>query len=669
MPIWYGADYNPEQWPEDIWSEDVALMRSGSINLATVGVFSWARMEPRDGEYDFAWLDTVIDLLHAGGVRIDLATATASPPPWLTTAHPEVLPVTASGVRLSQGSRQHYCPSSPVYRAHAARLVGMLARRYGQHPALELWHVNNEYGSHLSRCYCDVSANAFRVWLRTKYSTIDALNLAWGTEFWSQQYGSLEEILPPRAAPTFTNPTQLLDFDRFSSDEFLACYQAEVVILRQTGGGVPVTTNFMGFFKPVDYWKWAREVDVVTDDSYPDPADPDSPVSAAMSRDLMRSLGGGAPWILMEQAPSAVNWRGRNAPKAPGQMRAWSYQALARGADGILFFQWRQSAAGAEQFHSGMVPHGGTDTRIWHEVEQLGAELAALSERVGEQAIVGARVGAGVAIVLDWDSWWALEQDAKPADLDYVQQIFAWYREFWDRGVAVEFVRASDELSMYGLVLVPSLFVATDEQLANLDGYARDGGTLLVTYQSAITDVNLRARMGGYLGVLQRTLGVWVEEFAPLVGRSDADKPPTIPVAGEVFGGKAVGTLWSEFVRVTNATVMAEFTADTLAGWPAVTQNAVGSGSAWYVATLPEPGALSALVGAVLADGGIEAEPAFGGERGVEVVRRGGLTFVINHCALAVAVELDGTDLLSGTPARDMQLVSQGVAIISDYTG
>src|SRR3954453_3363753 len=417
MPIWYGGDYNPEQWPEEVWDEDVRLMRQAGVNPATVGVFAWAKLEPRDGEFDFGWLDRVLDGLHAGGVRVDLATATASPPAWLAKKHPEMLPVTVDGTTLWPGSRQHYCPSSPVYREHAVRLATALAERYGEHPALELWHVGNEYGCHVSRCYCDESAAAFRRWLEDKYGSVDALNEAWGTAFWSQRYDSFDEILPPRSAPSFPNPTQVLDFDRFSSDELLACYRAEVEALRRITPDVPITTNFMGFFKPVDYWKWAQEVDVISDDSYPDPADPDAAAYAAMSRDLMRSLRGGQPWILMEQAPSAVNWRQRNAPKAPGQMRAWSYQAVARGADGILFFQWRQSAAGAEKFHSGMVPHSGTDTRVWREIEELGQELASLSDSLAGTRVTGERA----ALVLDWDSWWAIEQPASPTSLPYLE--------------------------------------------------------------------------------------------------------------------------------------------------------------------------------------------------------------------------------------------------------
>ena len=668
MTIWYGGDYNPEQWPREVWDEDVTLMQRGGISLATVGVFSWARLEPRPGEYDFAWLDDVLDTLHAGGIRVDLATATASPPPWLANRHPETLPVTEQGVRLAVGSRQQYCPSSPVYRDRARQLVSRLVERYAQHPALELWHVNNEYGCHVSHCYCEVSAAAFRTWLEAKYGSIDELNRAWGTAFWSQHYDAFDEVEPPRAAPTFRNPTQLLDFDRFSSDELLACYRSEVEVIR-AASDVPITTNFMGFFKPVDYWKWAREVDVVSDDTYPDPADPISPLYAAMVRDLMRSLGDGAPWLLMEQSPGAVNWRPQNAAKAPGQMRAWSYQSVGRGADGILFFQWRQSAAGSEKFHSGMVPHGGTDTRVWREIEQLGGELQRLSGP--EVGLEGSRVPSQVAIALDWDSWWAVEQPASPTTVSYLEILFAWHHALTMLGLAVDFVRADADLSGYRLVVVPTHFVATDAQLEHLAAFAEAGGTLVVGFGTGITDEHLHVRLGGYLGEpLRRALGVWIEEFAPpaapdlrAVGGGVA---PPVALEGDVLGGAASGAVWAEYLRVEDATTLATFAEGALAGRPAVTRRSAhsGPGSAWYVATLPDAEALARLASRLVEEAGIELPAPVANGGLVEVVRRGGLVFAINHGADDVELVAEGTDLLTGSRAAGLVLPSQGVAVV-----
>jgi beta-galactosidase len=655
----YGGDYNPEQWPEEVWREDVRLMREAGVNLVTLGVFAWSRLEPEPGHFDFGWMDRVIELLHGAGVAVDLATATASPPPWLAHRHPDSLPVLADGTRLWPGGRQQYCPSSQAYRAAARRLVEALADRYGSHPAVVLWHVNNEYGCHVPACWCDESAAAFRGWLRRRHGTLDALNEAWGTAFWSQRYSTWEEVLPPRRAPTFPNPTHELDFRRFSSDALLECFELERAVLAERSPDVPVTTNFMGFFKPLDYWTWAAREDVVSNDAYPDPSDPRSPMRAAMGGDLMRSLGGGRPWILMEQTSSRVNWRPRNVVKAPGQMRLWSLQAVARGADGIMFFQWRQSRAGAEKFHSAMVPHGPVESSpVWAEVSALGAELARLD------AVRGGRVPASVAILLDWESWWALELPSKPsADVRLLEQIEAYYEPLHRAGVAVDFAHPGADLSGYRLVLAPNLYLAGDEAAANLRAFVEGGGTLLVGFFSGIVDACDRVRLGGYPGALRDVLGLRVEDFAPL---AEGD---TVALSG---GGRA--RLWSELVTPLGAEVVATFEDGPVAGRPAVLRHGLGHGTAWYVATAPDPATLAALLRRAWTEAGVEPAAA-GLPEGVEAVRRvadGGpsLLFVLNHRPEGVEVTLPGggVDLLSGQAVAGgpLALPPRGVAIIQE---
>ena len=317
--IMYGGDYNPEQWPEEVWAEDARLMAEAGVNIVSLGVFAWAKLEPRPGVYNFGWLDRVIDLLYAHGVRINLATPTAAPPPWLTHLYPESLPVTEDGVRLSQGSRRHYCPNSSAYRAHARGIAAALAERYGDHPALALWHIDNEYTCHVSECFCDQCAAAFQIWLHARYDTLDAMNSSWGTAFWGQIYGDWEEVAPPRRAPYMLHPGHLLDWRRFCSDAWLACFEEQRAILKARTPDIPVTTNFMGFHKPLDYWTWAAREDLVANDCYPDVSNPGARLDAAMQCDLMRSLGHGHPWLLMEQVTSHVNWRPQNTTKAPGR--------------------------------------------------------------------------------------------------------------------------------------------------------------------------------------------------------------------------------------------------------------------------------------------------------------------------------------------------------------
>src|SRR5690606_11022684 len=362
----YGGDYNPEQWPEEIWAEDAKLMREAGVNLATVGVFAWSALEPAPGRYEFGWLDRVMDLLHDAGVAVDLATATASPPPRFSHRYPESLPVDADGRRLTYGSRQAFCPSSPAYREAALALAGALADRYRDHPALAMWHVHNEYGCHNPRCYCDISAAAFRDWLRDRYGDLATLNEAWGTSFWSQRSTGSEQVQPPRATTTIPNPTHLLDFQRFCSDALLALFKAERDLLQQRTPGVPVTTNLMatGDLAVLDYWRWAPELTgpdrLVSMDHYIVPGDPvEPPAQVAYGADRTRSLADG-PWLLMEHSTSALSWRPYNPAKPPGQLARDSLSHVARGSEGALFFQWRASRYGAEKWHSAMVPHAGT---------------------------------------------------------------------------------------------------------------------------------------------------------------------------------------------------------------------------------------------------------------------------------------------------------------------
>ena len=653
----YGGDYNPDQWPEEVWEEDVRLMHEAGVNLVSLGIFSWSRLQPREDRFDFAWLDRLMDLMARSGVAVDLATATASPPPWLSHRHPEMLPVLADGVRLWPGARQHYCPSSPAYRKAAQRLVTALAERYAEHPALVMWHVGNEFGCHVPACWCDESARDFRAWLRRRYENLGELNRAWGTDFWSQRYSDWEEILPPRRAPTWPNPSQQLDFHRFSNDALLECFELERAVLLKQSPGIPVTTNFMGFFKPLDYWTWAEREDVVTNDSYPDPDDPDSHIGAAMVGDLMRSLGRGRPWLLMEQTPNRVNWRPVNVAKAPGQMRLWSLQAVARGADGVMFFQWRQSRAGAEKFHSAMVPHGPLETSpTWHEVVHLGEELGRLD------AVAGRPVQADVAIVLDWESWWALELPSKPsARLTLMGQLENFYGPLFRANVTADFVRPAGDLSNYRLVLVPNLYLVGDEAARNVAAYVRSGGTLLMAFFSGIVDEADHVRLGGYPAPFRELLGVHVEDFLPLGEGTQA----------EVLFSDGVphrADLWTELVRLHGAEVVGTFMGGRLDGQPAVTRHAHGSGTAYYLATRLAPPGMSALLRSIWAECDVRA--ATEAPAGVEAVRRGSLLFLLNHGDREVEIRIKtGTpELISGERLLSdrLLLAPRGAAIIDE---
>ncbi|MFI6019003.1 beta-galactosidase [Streptomyces sp. NPDC051287] len=655
--IVYGGDYNPEQWPEEVWAEDVRLMREAGVNMVSVGIFSWALLEPSEGVLDFSRTDRILGLLHENGIAVDLATPTAAPPAWFFRAHPQALPVDRDGRTLSYGSRQTFCPSSPAYRAASLKITAALAERYASHPAVTMWHVHNEYGCHNAACYCDTSAESFRRWLRARYGDdLAALNHAWGTAFWSQWYYAWDEILPPRATGAVPNPTHQLDWRRFCSDELLSLYTAERDVLREAAPAIPATTNFMVMhnFDALDYWRWAPELDVVANDHYLMSADPESQIDVALSGDVMRSLAGG-PWLLMEHSTGAVNWQPVNRAKTPGELRRNALAHVAHGADGICYFQWRAAKAGAEQWHSAMLPHAGTDSRIWQDVVRLGADLRALAE------VRGSGGTAEVAVVWDWDARWALEFPSQPSgELRFQDLVRAWYEPLWRAGVAVDFVRPDADLSAYRAVLVPSLYLVDDAGAANLTAFAEAGGTLAVGFHSGMVDENSHVRLGGYPGAFREVLGVRTDELFPL-----------LPGERVALGGGGTGSLWSERVRPAGAEVVTSYADGPLAGVPAVTRHAYGAGSAWYLATLPDAETLAGLLGRIREEAGVAAGRA--APQGVEVVVRRGadadFVFVIDHAGAGaeVSVAAGSVELLSGKPVDGVVVVAPGeIAVVRE---
>lgn len=647
--IAYGCDYNPEQWPEGVWQEDMTLMRQAGVNLVSLGIFSWGKLQPADDQWNFGWLDRIMDMLAENEVFVCLATATASPPSWLTKKHPSILPVTDEGVTLYPGSRQQYSPSSSHYRDALTMLVSKLAERYKSHPALAVWHINNEFACHMPECHGEESTKGFRMWLENKYTTLDALNEAWGTAFWSQAYGDWEEIFTPRKAPYFSNPTQQLDFKRFTSDAFLELYLMEKRILRDATPEIPISTNFMGFFKPLDHHRWAEEVDFTAWDSYPDPVDEEAArQSHAAGNDLTRSLKPNTPFVLMEQASSAVNWRDVNLPKRPGLMRLWSMQSVARGGDGIMFFQWRASKAGTEKFHSSIVQHVGTErSRVFKEVATLGTELDKLS------VVSSSTIRAEAAIVFDWHAWWAVEIDSRPGRIDYsawAQEIHQW---FYKRNIAVDFVKPHADLSSYKMVTAPALYLLDRKGAENLETFTKQGGTLLATYFSGIVDENDHAQLGGYPAMLKETLGLWVEEWHPYPD----GKGNSIQLSDTTKSFECEH--WCDLLHVTKATPLATFEKDFFAGRPALTRNDFGDGHAFYLATKPSAEGLDAILEQICIEHA-NVNPVLETPDGVEATLReqgdNRFLFLLNHNDEEVSISLNrhkGKEILSGKEISD----------------
>lgn len=609
-------------------------MNQAGVNLVTLGVFSWANIEVADGDYRFEWLDEVIDLLHGHGIAVDLATATASPPAWLTKKYPEILPVTDAGVRLSHGGRQGYCPSSKMYKEKTVALATALANRYSKHPAVVMWHVNNEYGCHNAHCFCDFSAEAFIGWLQNKYSSLDELNAAWGTNFWSQRYHDWQEISPPRQTPagTYPNPGQSLDFYRFSDDQILDLYKAERDAIRKIDSEHPITTNFMSMKgnRFIDYWKWSKEVDFVSTDHYLYAVEEQNHIDLAFNADLTRGFADGEPWLLMEHSTSAVNWQNLNKAKSAGEMIRNSMSHVARGSSGAMFFQWRASIAGSEKFHSAMLPHAGTDTKIFRDVVELGAalkDLAPLAPLKTEHA--------KVSMIFDYQSYWALSQRNLPSDeIFYPNLPHDWYRALWKLGVSVDFVSPNaplEKLLEYEMVLTPMLYLMPEELEQNLIKYAKTN-SLVVSYLSGISDSSDRIKLGGYGGELVReALGVFVSEFAPLDSK----------VLTELSNGFKA-TSWSELSSVTSSTVLAEFTEGPAKGSVAIAKQLRFARPSWYVGTRLDDESLMSFFKTCFAELGIVTEEL----NGIERVVRGNYEFLINHSDSDRQIKFEGGQTL-----------------------
>jgi beta-galactosidase len=653
--LWFGGDYNPEQWGPDVWAEDDALMRAARVNAATVGVFSWALLEQAEGRYDFGWLDATLERLAGNGVRAILATPTASPPPWFSLAHPDALPVTADGTRLWHGSRDTYCAAAPAYRHAARRIAAALAERYAGHPALALWHVHNEYGT---ICWCEYAARAFRRWLRSRYGDgqagLAALNQAWGTAFWSQRYTDWDQITVPLATQYLQNPAQALDFRRFWSDELLAAFCEQRDAIREHSPYVPVTTNFVMAGWGPDLWAWSREVDVVAVDHYLGTEGEDGHCEIAFGADWARSLARGRPWILMENATRLVYREGRIASRPPGRMLRDSLGYVARGSDSVLFFQWRASRTGAEMYHSAMVPHAGPDSAAFAEVTGLGAAL----ERIGE--VAGSMVEpARAAVLLDPDSWWALENGGLGfGDVRYLDGVRRDHAALWRRGISCDLARPEDDLSAYRLVLAPATYLLSAAGAQSLRGFVRGGGHLVVSYLSGLVDDHHHVWLGGYPGALREVLGVKVEEFYPL-----PDGAQVLLSSGER------GTAWSELLRSAGSEVIASYADGPLAGLPAVTRNVFGSGTAWYVSTRLEDAAHDRLIAGAASGAGVRP-PVDGLPSGTEILRRLGSAgrswlFVLNHTDEPVVLPAAGQELLSGTAVRgQLEVAARGAVVL-----
>lgn len=659
--IVYGGDYNPEQWPEEIWQEDMKLLKEANIDILTLNVFSWAKLQPSEQEYDFSQLDKIMNLVRNNGFKVCLATSTAAHPAWMAKKYPDILRTEFNGLKRKFGGRHNSCPNSPTYRKYSALLAKKIAERYKDYDNIILWHISNEYGG---ECYCENCEKAFRVWLKSKYKTIDKLNKSWNTSFWGHTFYDWNEIVLPNLLSEHFEYDRsqfqaiTIDYKRFNSESLLDCYKLEYDEIKKITPDIPITTNLMGFYKQLDYKMWAKYMDVVSWDNYP--SNDDSPAQIAMAHDLMRSLKAGKPFLLMEQTPSVTNWLAYNALKRPLVMRLWSYQAVAHGSDSVMFFQMRRSIGACEKLHGAVIDHVGTNnTRVYREVKALGEEL----KNIGDLTL-GAETKAKVAIYFDWDNWWAVECSAGPScELKYKDEIFNYYKALHKMNISVDFIDFDDDLSQYSIIIAPTMYMTKNDFDRKIAKFVENGGTFVTTFFSGIADENDLIITGGYPAKLRDILGIWVEE---------QDALPNGMENSFVYNEKRYKSkLICDLLHTENANALSFYEKDFYAGMPAVTCNKFAKGQAYYIATRSDDDFYCDFLQNICQEQSIK--PIIKPKDNLEVTERenenGKFIFLLNHGDETIDIEIfkASTDTITKKQYKQneiLQLTPKNVSIL-----
>ena len=663
--IAFGGDYNPEQWSEDVWQEDMRLFRLAHVDTVTLNVFSWAMLQPDEDTYCFEKLDKIMALVKENDLKVVLATSTGAHPAWMAKKYPEILRTEFSGMKRKFGGRHNSCPNSPIYRKYSVRLAEKLAERYKDYYNVIAWHISNEYGG---ECYCENCEKAFRVWLKDRYGTIEEVNRAWNTSFWGHTFYDWGEIVLPNILSEHFGWDMTmfqgisLDYRRFNSDSILDCYKLEYEEIKKHTPDIPVTTNLMGFYKSLDYQKWAKYMDMVSWDSYPEYND--CAAQTAMNHELMRGIGGGRPFLLMEQTPSVTNWHPYNALKRPGEMRLLSYQAVAHGADSVMFFQMRRTKGACEKYHGALIDHVGNEhTRVFREMSELGKELEVLGE-----ATLGTGNPKEAAVLFDWDNWWSTEYSAGPSRLlKYKDEILNYYRALYEHHIPTDIIGMEDDFNGYKVLFAPILYMVKPGVAEKIRTFVENGGTFVTTFFSGYVDESDLVTLGGYPGELKDILGIWVEE-------SDA-LPEEKKNSFTWNGQKHDALLLCDLLHTRGAKTLSVYEEDFYAGMPVLTCNTFGKGLAYYVAARSDEAFYSEFVRKVCHEAG--AGPVIGETaklpKEVEAVVRENkndrFLFLLNHNDIEqnVLSPFSGTELLTGKrweKGEEVVMPGYGVAIL-----
>lgn len=668
--LWHGADYNPDQWQSrpDILKDDIRLMKEAACNVMAVGIFAWSALEPEEGRFTFDWLDRTLDDLAAAGIHAVLATPSGARPAWLAQKYPEVLRVNALRQRQLFGTRHNHCFTAPAYREKCRILNTLLAERYQKHPALLVWHVSNEYGG---TCHCPLCQEAFRAWLRERYGSLENLNEQWWTSFWSHRYSDWSQIESPSPLGETSVHGLNLDWRRFTTFQTVDFLKAEMTPLRRLTPDVPVTTNMMGTYYDLDYAKFAPELDLVSWDAYPMWGQPGGDwreaVGVSFTLDLYRAMKSGRPFMLMESTPSQTNWQEVCKPKRPGMHLLASLQAVAQGSDTVQYFQWRKSRGSSEKFHGAVVDHcGHANTRVFRDVTEVGRAL----EKLGE--VAGTTSQPEVAVVFDWENRWALDDAQGPrADKGYLEACVAHYTPFWKRGIPADVISSEADFTPYRLIVAPMLYMLKPGVAERLEEFVRLGGTLVTTYWSGIVNENDLCFLGGFPGPLRKLLGIWAEEIDALY---PGETNPVIPAPDNTLGlsGRYQARELCDVIHAETAGVLATYGADFYAGYPALTENRFGDGSAIYVASRNDEIFTGDLMAALAERLGLRHTVAAALPEGVTAqMRSDGETdhvFLMNFQPHPETLDLAGEtfmDMMTGQPVSgELTLPALGVRVL-----
>lgn len=647
----YGGDYNPEQWDEDTWPEDMRLLREAGVDIVTLNVFSWALIQPDEDTYDFSKLDRIVKTVTDAGMNICMATGTGAMPAWMARRHPDVLRVEWNGMNRKFGGRENLCPNSPTTLKYVPALARKMAEHYQGQKNIIAWHVSNEYSG---RCYCENCEKAFRIWLRSKYRSLDNLNREWNTAFWGHTFYDWDEIVAPNqqseefgdqynARTTFQGIS--IDYARFMSDSLLNNYKSEYEEIKKYFPHTPVTTNLMGAYKEVDYQKWAPFLDFAAEDNYPWPGESES--SVGFTLDLIRGLKQGQSWWLMEQTPSVSNWMVNCSLKRPGVMRLWSYQSVAHGADSVMFFQMRRSIGACEKYHGAVIDHVGTgNTRIYREIQALGGELETLGDTLLE-----ARTHSDAAIIFDWDNWWAVEYSAGPsAYLKYVDEIKKYYDALHRLHISVDIISCEDDLSAYKTVFAPLLYMVKPGVADRIERYVKEGGRFVTTAFSGYVNENDRVTVGGYPGELRSLLGIWVEEIDAL--------PQEVENHFDMNGRTYPARIVCDIMHPEGAEVISSYKEDFYAGTPVICANSYGKGMGYYIGTSSDTRFYMDFVSGILGMSGDDilkdfptADPDDAKYIETAIREKDGVKFlfILNHCdeKKEIRIPVDGQEIIT----------------------